>query len=83
MGALPRARRVWVGKRREVAVQFFRAVVPLRLGERGLQDLNEENGWLEDNATGEIAAFASFTGDEGEVSWLPKEVVAKSCEAAR
>jgi len=75
-----------IGKSREVAEVFFRSVVAMRLPEtgldRGIQDIDQEEGWLGNNETGEIAPFKSYEGDDDEASWLPDEATARAWQAA-
>lgn len=75
-----------IGKSRDVAEVFFKSAVAARLPksglDRGIQDIEQEAGWLGNNATGEIAPFDSFPGDADEASWFPDEGTAKAWQTA-
>jgi len=42
-----------------------------------LRDLAEADGWLGDQATGDISSWASYSGDRSSASWLPSQGAAE------
>ncbi len=74
-----------VGASQKVAQEFFRAVVAGRLPTNSLadvQELEEENGWLGDLETLEIAEADEFPGSPRKAAWLPSEAVAQAWKQA-
>ncbi len=74
-----------VGESQKVAQEFFRAVVAGMLPENSLadvQEFKEEEGWLGDLDTLEIAEANKFTGASRKAAWLPSESVAKAWKQA-
>ena len=65
-----------IGGTRELAIQFFETIVPLRLKANAeLTDLAEDSGWIGDATTFEIKPAESNTKHAG--SWLPNRFMAR------
>ncbi len=74
-----------VGESKSVAQEFFRAVVAERLSSKppaGIEALVENEGWLGDLETLEVAPEADFGGSKREAAWLPTGAVAEAWRRA-
>jgi hypothetical protein len=63
----------------EATLAWLEAVLSLRLqdGSGPLRTIDEQAGWLGDNATGEVAAWSDYGDDRTAASWFPTADVAR------
>jgi pimeloyl-ACP methyl ester carboxylesterase len=63
----------------ELMIPWIAAVLGQRLapGSSPLRRVTENNGWLGNNHSAEVAPHATFAGPKEEASWLPDEVTAR------
>jgi len=59
-------------------VAWLETVLSMRLQDEpgSLRTIDEQSGWLGDNATGEVAAWPDYGGDRMAASWFPTQDVA-------
>lgn len=62
----------------QATVGWMETVLRLRLQDDAgrLRTIDEQAGWLGDNATGEVASWSGYGGDRMAASWFPTENVA-------
>lgn len=79
-----------LGKSKETTLTFFKEVLKLRYdlddpfgeGFKSLKEIDEDDGWLGNNETGEISRFIHYSGKPKKASWLPSEETAKAWKTA-
>jgi hypothetical protein len=67
--------------RRELIVNWMRAILPFRAAGGSLRERPTHVGWLGDMATGNVAPAATYAGDLGTVSWFPTRPLAEEWAA--
>lgn len=72
------------GRSREVAREFFRSIVAVRMpGESAtVQRIEPTSGWLGDLGTGEVFATRDFKGNVRRAAWFPDEATARAWASA-